>query len=110
VLHSSRAITTSPSIRNDCALRRAAAPTITGKRGPVIAVAREAANAKAIPAHHQPLAVGSLRSSAALLHASLISRLICVTTASMLRRTCMNADYRFALHVPPCASQSFLAV
>jgi hypothetical protein len=78
--------------------------------GPVIAVAREAANAKAIPAHHQPLAVGSLRSSAALLHASLISRLICVTTASMLRRTCMNADYRFALHVPPCASQSFLAV
>ncbi len=29
---SSRAITTSPSIRNDCALRRSAASTIAGKR------------------------------------------------------------------------------
>jgi hypothetical protein len=36
---------------------------------------------------------GSLRSSAALLHASLIARLICITTASMLRRTTMSREH-----------------
>jgi hypothetical protein len=31
-----------------------------------------------------------MHSSAALLHASLISRLICIATASMLRQACMS--------------------
>ena len=42
---------------------------------------------------------GSLHSSAALLHASAISRLICSTTASMLRLTTMSRLHRAA--IPP---------
>ncbi|SIO47391.1 Integrase core domain-containing protein [Bradyrhizobium erythrophlei] len=54
---SSRAITASPSIRNDCALMRSAASTIAGIGRPVVTIAGEAADARAIPAHHQPVAV-----------------------------------------------------
>jgi hypothetical protein len=55
---SSRAITASPSIRNDGAWSRAAGLD-NGREavGPVMAVAGEAADARAVPAHHQPVAV-----------------------------------------------------
>jgi hypothetical protein len=41
---------------------------------------------------------GSLRASAALLHASAISGLICITTASMLRRTITSRLHRADMH------------
>jgi hypothetical protein len=50
---------------------------------------RAAAPSKRSGSHCSPSG-GSLRASAALLHASAISRLICITTASMLRRTIMS--------------------
>ena len=49
---------TSPSIRNDDALMRSSGVNDSREAvGPVMTVAREAANARAIPAHHQPVAV-----------------------------------------------------
>jgi hypothetical protein len=53
-----RTITASPSIRNDVALMRGAASNDSREAvSPVMTVAREAADARAIPAHHQPIAV-----------------------------------------------------
>ena len=55
---SSPRITASPSIRNEVALMRQARPRRwKGSGGPVVAVPGEAADARAVPAHHEPIAV-----------------------------------------------------
>ena len=46
---------------------------------------------------HCSLSGGSFHSTALARHAAAISRLICITTASMLRRTCMSRLHRAAM-------------
>jgi hypothetical protein len=52
-----RAITASPSIRNDDAWMRLAASTIAGKRSAQSWPLRVKQRTRAIPAHHQPIAI-----------------------------------------------------